>query len=353
MLDLSPRFGFSWDLFGNGKAAVRGSYGIFHDRITSLSLRTAVNSYNGLNIQSVQLANPTFFPLVPNAANLPAAAITVSTVPSPKADTPYTQQSSAGFEYAISPGLAMSADFIHVLGLNFQMIRNVNAPLPLAQTGGAQVCPFRDALRAKSLPECFQMQMQNDQSDRIHLNALALRLERRFAKRFGFLLGYTLGSVKTWSTGTFGNVPTDSNEKFKQLDFGPSDNDVRHRLTGNVVYELPYRINVGAIVTANTAGPYNQTTGRDDNLDFVSNDRPAGVRFNALRGDPFFITDLRVTKKFFLDETKNVEVIWEMFNAFNTVNLADYNGNERATTFRQPRSALSPFQAQLGIRFTF
>ena len=55
----------------------------------------------------------------------------------------------------------------------------------------------------------------------------------------------------------------------------------------------------------------------------------------------------------FLRETKNVELMWEMFNLFNTANLADYNGNERATTFRQARSALSPFQAQLGVRFAF
>jgi len=352
-LDLSPRAGFSWDLFGTGKAAVRASYGIFHDRITSLSLRNAVNSYNGLNLQSVEVANPGFFPSVPNAGNLPAASISLATVPATKANTPYTQQSTAGFEYAASPGMALSADFIHLLGLNFQMIQNVNAPLQLAQTGGTRVCPFRDALRAKGLPECFQMQIQNDQSNRIHLNALALRLERRFSTRLGFLLGYTLGSVKTWSTGTFGNIPIEPYERFRELDFGPSDNDVRHRFSSNVVYQLPYRINIAAIVTANGAAPYNHTSGRDDNLDFVNNDRPPGVRFNALRGDPLFTTDLRLTKQFFFDETKNVEVIWAMFNVFNTANLADYNGNQQASTFRQPRAALPPFQAQLGIRLTF
>ena len=197
------------------------------------------------------------------------------------------------------------------------------------------------------------MQMQHDQSDRIHLDALALRLERRFSNRLGVLLGYTLGSVKTWSTGAFGTLPTDAYEKFKQLDFGPYDNDVRHRFTSNVVYQFPHNINLGAIVTANSAPPYNHTTGRDDNLDFVSNDRPAGVRFNALRGDSFFNTDLRLTKKFFLDETKNVELIWEMFNLFNTANLTDFNGNERSLTFRKARAALSPFQAQLGVRLTF
>src|SRR5207249_10067779 len=110
-LHLWPRAGFSWAVSGTGTAAVRASYGIFHGRITSLALRGAVNGYNGLNTQSVDLANPPFFPLVPNAASLPAAAISVSNVPAPKADTPYTQQSSAGFQFAVSPGLAASVDF--------------------------------------------------------------------------------------------------------------------------------------------------------------------------------------------------------------------------------------------------
>jgi hypothetical protein len=352
-LDLSPRVGFSWDLFGNGKAAVRASYGLFHDRITSLSLRGAVNTYNQLNIQSVEIANPTFFPQVPNAASLPAASITLSTVPSPTGNTPYTQQSSAGFAYTLSPNTAVSADFTHMLGLNFQMIRNVNAPLPLEQTGGTRVCPFGVALRAKGFPECFQMQIQNDQSNRIHLNALSLRVERRFTDRFGYNASYTLGSVRSWSTGTFGTTPTSAYGKFRDLDFGPYDNDVRHRFTTNVNYQLPFNVNVGAIVTANSAPPYNHTTGIDDNLDFVINDRPANVRFNSLRGDSYFTTDLRLSKKFSIGETRDAELLWEMFNLFNTANVSDYNGNQRATTFRQPRAALPPFQAQLGLRLTF
>ena len=128
---------------------------------------------------------------------------------------------------------------------------------------------------------------------------------------------------------------------------------MRHRFTGNVVYQLPFDINAAAIVTANSAAPYNHTTGRDDNLDFVTNDRPAGVRFNALRGAPLFLTDLRLSKRLFLDRRRNVEVMWEMFNVFNRANLSDYNGNERAATFGQARSALSPFQGQLGVRLTF
>ena len=353
-LDLSPRFGFSWDLTGSGKAVVRASYGIFHDRINTITLRGTVFGYNGLITQSVQVSNPDFFPIIPNAAQLPALASGRPSVPSPTGNTPYTQQSNGGFQYAITPDMAFSADFTHILGLKFGMNRNVNAPLPLSETGGKRVCPFGARLKLAGAAECLRMRLSLDQGNRIHINTLSLRLERRFSERLGFLLGYTIGDGKQYSGATFGPAqPGDAYDKFNELDFGPLENDVRQRFTGNVIYTLPYEINVSSIVTANSAPPYDHTTGRDDNLDFIRNDRPPGIRYNALRGDNYFQMDLRLSKKFAFDESKNVEVLWEMFNVFNTQNLSNFNGNARSSTFKKARAALAPFQAQLGLKFTF
>ena len=108
-----------------------------------------------------------------------------------------------------------------------------------------------------------------------------------------------------------------------------------------------------SIVTANSAAPYDHTTGRDTNGDGARNDRPAGVGVNSLRGEAFFNADLRLGKSFPIGERKNVEVLWEMFNVFNTVNLLRFNGNESSVSFGQPRSVLRPFQAQFGLKFTF
>ncbi len=128
---------------------------------------------------------------------------------------------------------------------------------------------------------------------------------------------------------------------------------MRHRFTANVIYTLPYEFNVSSIVTANSAPPYDHTTGRDDNLDFIRNDRPAGVRYNALRGDRYFQMDLRLSKKFSFDDTRKVEILWEMFNILNTANLSNFNGNEQSSTFRKARAVLTPFQAQLGLKLLF
>jgi hypothetical protein len=353
-LDLSPRFGFSWDLLGTGKAVVRASYGIFHDRIDTITLRGTVFGYNGLITESVQVSNPGFFPTIPNASQLPALASGRPSVPSPTGNTPYMQQSNGGFQYAITPDMVFSADFTHMLGLKFGMSRNVNAPLPLGQTGGERVCPFGRKLRLTGAPECLRMRLSLDQGNRIHINTLSLRLERRVTGRFGFFAGYTIGDAKQFSGANFGPAqPVDAADKFNELDFGPLENDVRHRVTANVLYTLPYEFAVSSILTANSAPPYDHTTGTDDNLDFIRNDRPAGVAYNALRGDPYFQMDLRLSKKFSFGDTRKVEILWEMFNVFNTRNLSNFNGNERSSTFQRARAALIPFQAQLGLKFAF
>ena len=147
----------------------------------------------------MQLANPDFFPLVPDAADLPTRAVNVSTVPSPEAHTPYTQQSTAGVQVEVAPTMAFSADFTHILGLNFLMSQNVNVPFP-SLPGEEQVCPFGDALQQRGFSPCFQMRML-DLSNRLQVNSLSLRLDRRFAGGFGFLVGYTLGSVKQFNRG--------------------------------------------------------------------------------------------------------------------------------------------------------
>ena len=53
------------------------------------------------------------------------------------------------------------------------------------------------------------------------------------------------------------------------------------------------RLALGTSFRVQSALPYNITTGRDDNGDTISNDRPAGVTRNAARALINAMTDLR------------------------------------------------------------
>ena len=346
--NIAPRLGLTWDPRKKGRMVVRAGYGIYYDQINTTTLRSVVAGYPGF-ITS-QVANDSrsgaripndFFPNLPTVA-LPESVGSAFRIASPTAQSPFTYQTTVGMTQQLGESYALSFDYVYMRGEHFPVMRNVNArqtdgTFPLVASG------TRMLLYADEAPM------------RIHQGQV--RVQRRFANKLGFLVGYTLGSAKTIADG---GTPMD---KYNLVgDWGPTSNDVRHRLVTNVIYELPLGIQVGGIVTANSAPPYNIITGVDANRDGDNNDRPAGTVFNAGRGDRYFQTDLRLSKKFTAGRTSG-EVLWEMFNLFNAVNFNNYQGNQSAaqgqtstgipTGFGRPRQAFDAFQAQLGFKFSF
>lgn len=346
--NVAPRLGVTWDVTGNGRTVVRTGYGIYYDQINTTTMRGVVAGYPGF-ITS-QIANDSrsgaripndFFPNVPTFT-LPESVGSSFRIASPDAESPYTHQMTAGATRQLGTDYALSFDYVYMRGEKFPLTLNVNArredgTFPLAASG------IRLLLYDDSAP--------------VRIHQAQIRLQKRFANRLGFLAGYTLGSAKSIADN---GTPFD---KYNLMaDWGPLANDVRHRFVGNVIYELPFGIQIGGIVTANSAPPYNITTGTDVNRDGDNNDRPDGLGYNAGRGDRFFTTDLRLSKRFLFGRFQG-EVLWEMFNVFDTVNFNNYNGNQSAapgvtatgipTGFGRPRQASDPFQGQLGFKITF
>ena len=300
-----------------------------------ITSQVANDSRSGLRIPN------DFFPNLPTTP-LPESVGSSFRIASPNAQAPYTHQTTAGMSHQLGSRYAVSADYVYMRGEHFPLTLNVNA----RKVDGA--FPL--------IPSGTRMLLYDDVAP-MRIHQAQLRLERHFAARFGFLLGYTLGSAKT-----IADNGTPSDKYNLMADWGPTSNDVRHRFVSNAIYELPYGIQVGGIVTANSAPPYNIITGTDANRDGDNNDRPAGVGFNAGRGDRFFTADMRVSKKFVMGRSTG-EVLWEMFNLFNAVNFNNYQGNQSAapgqtstgipTGFGRPLQAFDAFQAQLGFKLTF
>ena len=346
--NFAPRLGLTWDPSGDGRTVVRAGYGIYYDQINTTTMRGVVAGYPGFI--TTQIANDSrsglripndFFPNLPTRS-FPESAGTAFRIASDSAESPYTHQMTAGATRQFGTNYAVSFDYVYMRGESFPVTRNVNArradnTFPLI-TSGTRLLLYSD-----------------EAPMRIHQGQF--RLQKRFANRLGFLFGYTLGTAKTVADGA---TPADHYDLMK--DFGPTANDVRHRFVSNVIYELPWQFQAGLIVTTNSAPPYNIILGTDANRDGDNFDRPPGTEYNAGRGDHFFQTDVRFSKKVTVGRFTG-EVLWEMFNLFNTVNFNNYNGNMssapgvtatgRPTGFGQPRQAFDPFQAQLGFKLLF
>jgi hypothetical protein len=346
--NIAPRVGVTWDPAGDAQMVVRAGYGIYYDQITTTTLRGVVAGYPGF-ITS-QIANDSrsgaripndFFPNLPTIS-FPESVGTSFNIASPTAESPFTHQATVGVTRQLGADYALSGDYIYMRGEHFPITTNPNAR--------------RDDGTFPLIASGTRLSLYTDVAP-MRIHQAQVRLQKRFARQLGFLAGYTIGSARTIANN---GTPSDNYNLF--ADWGPTSNDVRHRVIGHVIYELPLRIQLGGIVSANSAPPYNITTGTDSNRDGVNNDRPAGVGFNAARGDRFLQADLRVSKQVVFGRFRG-EVLWEMFNLFNTVNFNNYQGNQASapgftstgvpTGFGQPRQAFDAFQGQLGVKLTF
>jgi hypothetical protein len=125
-------------------------------------------------------------------------------------------------------------------------------------------------------------------------------------------------------------------------------------------YTFPSDVVFATTVRAHSALPYNVFSGVDLNHNGFVVNLPAGVsNVNSGRGTKFAQLDLRVSKLFHMSGAAGVEGIAEVFNIFNAINPAGFNGNLSSASFGQPSTfAGDPLQgeqrlAQLGLRFRF
>ena len=128
--NVAPRVGVAWDVNGDGKNVVRGSFGLFYatgiitsvygvnlqSQDTVFVTSTAANS----TIGSGQLANYTYgvSPLPPAPSNAPTQFLPGQNSGGawfrPDFADALSQNTSAGFSHLLGPNTVLSADYLHV-----------------------------------------------------------------------------------------------------------------------------------------------------------------------------------------------------------------------------------------------
>ena len=391
--NISPRVGFAWDFTGNGRSVVRGGYGIYYDQ-----------SFLNVPLFAVQQANPEIYatflndgdnlnidsppPSIPRPLNTLLSG-TRGRMLDPDFESPYTQQWNIGYAQELGRDMALEFDYVHILGLHEFTGLDINpriGPLINAQRGDGnpgRILTSQFAAHAAELLAKFGTatplgRITVAQSDgRSRYDAFTVAFKKRYSNKYQLNAHYTLAKSQAWfgATADFGLQPQNLFEKFDPINFGPTNEDERHRFVISGIFDLPWDFQVAPIYQLASARPYSifPACVCDINRDGVNNDRESvdpgiddqnKLPINSERGDKFSQLNVRVSKFFRWGERYKLGLFFEAFNVFNTGNFGNQFQNVvdtpdfgrpvnffGATGFSEPLGI--PFQAQLGVRFSF
>jgi hypothetical protein len=150
------------------------------------------------------------------------------------------------------------------------------------------------------------------------------------SKRFNTVVNYTLSRAKTWGCvlgELFDYVDgvCDPLHAFGPGDFGPSGEDVTHRLVVAGVFHTPAGFELSLLGQAESGRPITLTTpvdvnGFGDPLDDRAVVDGTQTTLDEFRGTPYIQLDMRVARPFNFREHWSVMPFFEFFNLFNRNN---------------------------------
>jgi hypothetical protein len=364
-LNLMPRVGLTWAPFGSQKSAIRGGYGLFYDWYDA-SLYDQTLRVDGTTVRDIRISCIEANEYCATVANLDTVAAGVTMAPSGRIQAssdlqmPRVHQASVSYDRQLTPNIMLQTSYQVLRGTHLMRSRNVNAPL-----NGLRPNPeFGDITQFESTGR--------SSSDRLTIGT-RMRLPLKNQQTAMFNVNYTFGHDKNFADGAT-SLP--SNNLNPDLDWGPSRQDVRHRLQMQAQAPVLFGVRGNVNLNVNSGVPYNMTTGRDDNDDGVFNDRPAGVGRNSLRGDTTWGLNLNLSRRFSLSGVstpvrggqgfggpggrggnagggKSMELFVQAQNVLNHVTHTGYTGNLSSPFFGLATSVGQPRDVNLGIRFNF
>jgi hypothetical protein len=239
--DIGPRFGFAYDLNGNGKTLVRGGFGVFWN--FSPGGTSSSKAQNQPFLQSTSLnANPTSYgsnlllkdglPDPPGVhPELPAAGATRSIFDINFRDA-YARQWNLNAQRGFGTNYLAEVAYVGSQGRQMVVKVDINQAKPVVGVSDANVNrPF-----IKLAPGLRSLS-QSQSVGKVDYHGLLLKFQRRFANNFSFLNSYTFGHSIDFASDNEAGITDNYSLDYNR---GPSDYDVTHTFSSSWVYELPW-----------------------------------------------------------------------------------------------------------------
>jgi hypothetical protein len=332
--NIAPRLGFAYAPSRNTKTVVRGGAGVFWDRSGPSPISDLLH-FDGIHLFRYIVENPTY-PITPAELSVVPTSVVVL---DPRTRIPYTVQYSVGVEQQITAKSTFNATYVGSRGIDLFRSLDTNAP-----TNGTGIRPNPDIGQ--------QRDIQSAGYQKSH--GLELVFRGKASRFFNGQAQYTFS--KTYNN-TSGITYFPANSRDPGADWALADNDRRQKLDllGSMPVEKYFTF--GVALSLYSGKPVNVTTGSDDNHDGITNDRPAGMPRNSMRGPGLIGLDLNLAHDFVVSksskEPKTFTVVLNSFNVLNHENDQTYVGVITSPFFGHAIAAQPPRRMQLDLQFKF
>ncbi len=361
---LVPRLSLTYDIFGDGKTALKASYGRYMDDVGEQgSLAGMVNPMTRTQTRYVWDASGPAANCYLTRCNFDPAGKTLVSVAGgrdrdidPNIKASFTDEYTLGVDRELVSNVSLRV----VLVRKFQKNKgqNVNVAIPFSAyniplTGVDQGPDGRTGTSddrtitlyslqpqyVGSVREIYQNVPENSDSN----SAIDIEVIKRFSNRWQLVTGWDYLNRKTWG----GTVPTDPNNLL--YNSGEYYQTWHAKVMGT--YLAPYGVSISGVVRAADGEAYGRRWNSPRTNQGVLNlyVEPIG----AYRMDTVKIVDFRAEKTFVFNERwAKLGFGLDIFNVFNSGAVIGIN-NLTGTSFRTPTQTLPPRVARLLVRYTF
>ncbi len=412
--NIAPRAGIAWDVRGDGKTAIRVSYGTYFMPFTrsislnrfayiqpfALDVTISGGDTNNIFAQApFNGVNPYPRPNLSDQQGLKEVQF-VAAANHTAYELPWKTAADQQWSFSIQQALGAQSS------LEVNYIGSASSHLYTSAEGNpATYFPGQSTLantqQRRRYPQFGALNV-NKNAISSNYNSLQVSFNRRYSRGVSVLSSYTwskaLGVVAAEGEGSSGPRNPDN----YRLQYGPHGFDIRHNLVTSFLWQLPFGQNASSRLVRHAIGgwqlngiakirsglPFTVSSGRDNSLRGISGDTGDQIAdwqlpddrskqdrmmkwfntaafvqnaigtygttgINSLRGPGFWNLDLSVNKVFILTEGNELQFRASLFNSLNHANPSNPSGSLTSSSFGRITSVSEPRIIEFGLRLSF